>query len=167
MTSLISCSPDCSSLPLSCNFRIPLQFIHQKQNKYQTSNQVYLLTQHHSKQTKQLNSKMSFLTRTTLRVAPSSSILARRAFSTSFISRKSATETVKDAAKTVDKKVSSKIVDGIEASETVAKKAKEVGGMSAGEVKGKASEVAGEAKGKSSELAGKAKGAKEEVKGKL
>jgi hypothetical protein len=51
--------------------------------------------------------------------------------------------------------------------ETAAQKAKEVAGMSKGEVKGKAHEVAGEAKGKANELAGEAKGKKEEIKGKL
>jgi hypothetical protein len=51
--------------------------------------------------------------------------------------------------------------------ETAAQKAKEVTGMSKGEVKGKAHEVAGEAKGKANELAGEAKGKKEEIKGKL
>jgi hypothetical protein len=51
--------------------------------------------------------------------------------------------------------------------ETAAQKAKEVAGMSKGEVKGKAHELAGEAKGKANELAGEAKGKKEEIKGKL
>jgi len=51
--------------------------------------------------------------------------------------------------------------------ENAAQKAKEVAGMSKGEVKGKAHEVAGEAKGKANELAGEAKGKKEEIKGKL
>jgi hypothetical protein len=39
--------------------------------------------------------------------------------------------------------------------ETAAQKAKEVAGMSKGEVKGKAHEVAGEAKGKKEEIKGK------------
>jgi hypothetical protein len=43
--------------------------------------------------------------------------------------------------------------------ETAAQKAKEVSGMSASEVKGKAAEVKGEAKGKAEELKGEAKAA--------
>ena len=57
---------------------------------------------------------MSFLTRTAPRIATYTS-LAPRAFSTTFIAFKSATEIVKDAAKTVDRTVSDKLVDGIEA----------------------------------------------------
>ena len=60
---------------------------------------------------------MSFLARSSplaSRLAVSSRF-APRAFSTSFVNRKSATETVKDAAKTVDRAVSDKLVDGIEA----------------------------------------------------
>lgn len=83
-------------------------------------------------------------------------------------------EPVKNAAKTVDRAVSDKIVDGIEAGQKGAQKVKEVAGMSEGEMKGKAHEVkgqahevAGQAKGKASELAGEAKGKKEEIKGKL
>ncbi|CZR64286.1 uncharacterized protein PAC_14184 [Phialocephala subalpina] len=113
---------------------------------------------------------MSFLLRTlprqsTRAFAPST--IAPRAFSTSFVQRKSATETVKDAAKTVDRKVSDKLVDGIELGQTAAQKAKSAAGMSADEAKGKAAEMTGEAKGKAHELAGEAKGKKEEIKGKL
>lgn len=57
---------------------------------------------------------MSFLTRTTPRLAASRVTFTSRAFSTSFVNRKSPVETVKDAAKTVDRAVSDKIVDGIE-----------------------------------------------------
>lgn len=53
---------------------------------------------------------MSFIARTTLRRAA----FAPRAFSTSFAVQKSPVDTAKDALKTVDKAVSSKIVDGIE-----------------------------------------------------
>jgi hypothetical protein len=58
---------------------------------------------------------MSFLTRTQpmLRTRGFAAI-APRAFSTSFVVRKSATEAVKDTVKTVDRAVSNKIVDGIE-----------------------------------------------------
>lgn len=122
----------------------------------------------------------SFLTwRTVTRAtrAPATSF-APRAFSTTFVARKSATESVKDGVKTVDRKVSDVLVEGIEVGQTAAQKAKEVAGMSssemkgkanevAGEAKGKANEVAGEAKGKANELAGEAKGKKEELKGKM
>ncbi|KAH7395647.1 LEA domain-containing protein [Cadophora sp. MPI-SDFR-AT-0126] len=123
----------------------------------------------------------SFLTwRTTITRAsraPAASF-APRAFSTTFVARKSATEAVKDGVKTVDRKVSDVLVEGIEVGQTAAQKAKEVAGMSQSEMKGKASEVAGEAKGKANEVAGQAKGKanelageakrkKEEVKGKL
>merc|ERR1712230_236301 len=107
----------------------------------------------------------SFLTwRTVTRAtrAPATSF-APRAFSTTFVARKSATESVKDGVKTVDRKVSDVLVEGIEVGQTAAQKAKEV----AGEAKGKANEVAGEAKGKANELAGEAKGKKEELKGKM
>ncbi|KAF8860629.1 hypothetical protein BDZ45DRAFT_672356 [Acephala macrosclerotiorum] len=90
-----------------------------------------------------------------------------RAFSTSIAQRKSATDTVKDTVKTVDRKVSDKLVDGIELSQTAAQKAKAATGMSADEAKGKAAELSGEAKGKAHELAGEAKGKKEEIKGNL
>jgi hypothetical protein len=56
---------------------------------------------------------MSFLTRTSIRVA-SRATFAPRAFSTSFTAQKTATEAAKDTLKTVDRKVSDKIVDGIE-----------------------------------------------------
>ncbi|KAK2628832.1 hypothetical protein QTJ16_001935 [Diplocarpon rosae] len=109
---------------------------------------------------------MSFLTRTTILNASRSSVrFAPRAFSTSFVARKSATETVKDSVKTVDRKVSDVLVGGIEAGESAAQKAKDVAGMSSGEAKGAASQVAGEVKGKATELAGEAKGKANEVAG--
>jgi hypothetical protein len=62
---------------------------------------------------------MSFLTETvTRRLALSSRVAlvqTPRQFSISARYQKSATETVKDAAKTVDRKVSDKLVDGINA----------------------------------------------------
>jgi hypothetical protein len=61
-----------------------------------------------SNHTKIIN--MSFLTRTAFRTTR----FAPRAFSTSFAAQKTATETVKDAADTVNHKVADKIVDGIE-----------------------------------------------------
>merc|ERR1711964_645511 len=106
----------------------------------------------------------SFLTwRTVTRAtrAPATSF-APRAFPTTFVARKSVTESVKDGVKTVDRKVSDVLVEGMSSSEMKGK-ANEV----AGEAKGKANEVAGEAKGKANELAGEAKGKKEELKGKM
>jgi len=64
---------------------------------------------------------MSFLTRSLpafrIRATQSTRALTPRAaaFSTTFITRKSATETVKDAADTVNKKVGETLVGGIEA----------------------------------------------------
>ncbi|EKD12375.1 uncharacterized protein L3040_003619 [Drepanopeziza brunnea f. sp. 'multigermtubi'] len=108
---------------------------------------------------------MSFLMRTSVRSAASARSVASRPafFSTSLAARKSAAETVKDSVKTVDRKVSDVLVGGIEAGENAAGKVKEVSGMSAGEVKGKASEVAGQVSGKAQEVAGMSTG---EVKGK-
>jgi len=62
---------------------------------------------------------MSFLTRTTIvRSVRFAQVQAPRAFSTSFVARKSATEavkdTVKDTVKIVDRKVSNTLVGGIE-----------------------------------------------------
>lgn len=64
---------------------------------------------------------MSFLLRTLPRqsAAVRFTPLAPQAFSTSFVQRKSATETVKDTVKTVDRAVSDKLVDGIEVGRTV------------------------------------------------
>merc|ERR1711964_741632 len=122
-------------------------------------------------------SSLTWRTVTRATRAPATSF-APRAFSTTFVARKSATESVKDGVKTVDRKVSDVLVEGIEVGQTAAQKAKEVAGMSssemegkanevAGEAKGKANEVAGEAKGKANEFAGEAKGKKEELKGKM
>merc|ERR1712000_760893 len=64
----------------------------------------------------------SFLTwRTVTRAtrAPATSF-APRAFSTTFVARKSATESVKDGVKTVDRKVSDVLVEGIEVGQTAA-----------------------------------------------
>ncbi|KAH8798116.1 hypothetical protein F5882DRAFT_395172 [Hyaloscypha sp. PMI_1271] len=114
---------------------------------------------------------MSFLTRTVLPLfsvqASSLRIAGARAFSTTLVTRKIVPDAVKEPVKKIDRAVSDKLVDGIELGQNAAQKAKEVAGMSKGEVKGKAHEVAGEAKGKANELAGEAKGKKEEIKGKL
>ncbi|KAN0101961.1 hypothetical protein V8E51_012471 [Hyaloscypha variabilis] len=110
---------------------------------------------------------MSFLTRTPLLRTTRTFAQANRAFSTSLANRKVVPDAVKEPVKKIDRAVSDKLVDGIELGQKGAQKAKEVAGMSSGEVKGKAHEVAGEAKGKANELAGEAKGKKEELKGKL
>jgi hypothetical protein len=59
---------------------------------------------------------MSFLTRTPLLRASfaNQASLGARAFSTTLINRKVVPDAVKDAAKTVDRAVSDKLVDGIE-----------------------------------------------------
>lgn len=57
---------------------------------------------------------MSFLYRTARTSFVRSSLPATRAFSTAFQPRKSATDTVKDAAKKVDRTVSDAAVAGIE-----------------------------------------------------
>ncbi|KAK9771652.1 putative Lea domain protein [Seiridium cardinale] len=111
---------------------------------------------------------MSFLTETvTRRMALSSRavfVQTPRQFSISARYQKSATETVKDAAKTVDRKVSDKLVDGINAASEVAQKT--TGADVSQKVKGTAEEIRGEAKGKASELKGEAKGAANEAAGK-
>lgn len=60
---------------------------------------------------------MSFLVERVILRAPRALAFTPRAatFSTSQFYRKTATDTVKDSVKTVDKTISSKIVDGIEA----------------------------------------------------
>ncbi|RDW84942.1 hypothetical protein BP6252_02532 [Coleophoma cylindrospora] len=121
---------------------------------------------------------MSFLTRAIPRTARAATFTtqAPRAFSTSFVARKSPVDATKDTLKAVDRAVADKLVDGIEVGQTAAKKVKEATGVSStedlkakatevtGQAKGKAAEVTGEAKGKASEVAGEAKGKKEELK---
>ncbi|EOO03227.1 putative lea domain-containing protein [Phaeoacremonium minimum UCRPA7] len=103
----------------------------------------------------------------------------RASFTTSIQLQKTATETVKDSLKTVDRAVSDKLVDGINITTNAASKVKEAAGEASsgkvtgqaaelrGEASGKASELKGEAKGKAHEVAGKAKGAAEEAKQKI
>ncbi|KAF2795002.1 hypothetical protein K505DRAFT_407215 [Melanomma pulvis-pyrius CBS 109.77] len=88
-----------------------------------------------------------------------------RLFSTSPIVRKSPVETVKDAAKVVDRTISDAAVKGIETGEQAAKVIQEKLPNSTSEAKGQASELAGEAKGKASELSGEASGKASEVTG--
>ena len=124
------------------------------------------------------------------------STLPRAAFSSTARQEKTATETVKDGLKAVDRAVSDKLVDGIDVAAAVGTKAKEVGNEItgkaqeysgeaagkaqeyrgeaagktselAGKAKGSASNLAGQASGKTSEMAGKAKGKAEEIKGKM
>lgn len=110
---------------------------------------------------------------------------APRAFSTSLVRNRTATETVKEGLKSVDRAVSHKIVDGIEAGvitysivspfgvqlgltcvEHLTHKIQEgMEGVTAGKMAGKAEEAKGEAKAKASEWEGKAKGAAEHAKG--
>ncbi|KAJ2904570.1 lea domain protein [Zalerion maritima] len=107
-----------------------------------------------------------------------------RTFTTSFAAQKSATEAVTDTLKAADRKVSDKIVSGINAGETLSQKVKEgVSDISSGKIKGEAerlreeaagkaselkgdtAEKTGEAKGTASEIAGEAKGKAKEVAG--
>ncbi|KPM37573.1 hypothetical protein AK830_g8980 [Neonectria ditissima] len=115
---------------------------------------------------------MSFLTESIMRRA---TLIPRvaftqtpRAFSTHFALNRTATEAAKDGLKTVDRVVSDKIVDGIDATATVSSKVKEgVQEVTGNKTTGKAAEYKGEAKGKAEELKGEAKGAAQEVKGKV
>ncbi|KFY34695.1 hypothetical protein V495_08127 [Pseudogymnoascus sp. VKM F-4514 (FW-929)] len=106
--------------------------------------------------------------------------IATRAFTVSATRPKGPVDAAKDVLKTVDRKVSDKLVGGIKAGETVAEKTKEATGVKGhkakkefedklyteeGEVQGKVNEAIGEAKGKANEFAGKAKGTASEVAG--
>jgi F0F1-type ATP synthase membrane subunit b/b' len=112
---------------------------------------------------------MSFLTEVAVRrMALSSrvaSVQASRQFTTTFAARKTVTEAAKDTIKTVDRKVSDKLVDGINAStkaaEAVTGKAADANQKAAGT----AQEIRDKAKSDSAELAGEAKGAINEAKG--
>ncbi|ORY12732.1 hypothetical protein BCR34DRAFT_482229 [Clohesyomyces aquaticus] len=97
------------------------------------------------------------------------SAIARQArlFSTSPIVRKSPVETVKDAAKAVDRTISDAAVKGIEKGGIAKGKANEVTPNSSSQAKGQAQEMMGQAKGKANELAGEAKGKAQEVKGEV
>ncbi|KIN01050.1 hypothetical protein OIDMADRAFT_19084 [Oidiodendron maius Zn] len=120
---------------------------------------------------------MSFLTRTAIR-STRSMVFAPRLFSTSLATRKTATEAVKDTVKTVDRKVSDKLVDGIELGQTATRKAKAAVGIESEDAKTKtaqftakakdtAREAAGEARGKADDAAAEAKKRLGETKGKL
>lgn len=93
------------------------------------------------------------------RLAPSA-----RTFFVGAYRSKSATDSVKDAAKKVDNVAANAALKGIDAAETMTNKTKEAVGVgqseakqSASEAKGKVSEMTGEVKGKAAELKGEAK----------
>ncbi|KAL7918775.1 hypothetical protein ACQKWADRAFT_303301, partial [Trichoderma austrokoningii] len=130
---------------------------------------------------------MSFLTRTinasrtAAIAAPASRISAARTsrtFTTSLAAQKTASETVKDELKHIDRVVSDKLVDGINIATAASHKVKEtaedlsnsgVASQVEGEAahaKGKAEEIKGRAAGKAQEMKGKVKGAAAETKGK-
>ncbi|KAI5806052.1 hypothetical protein EDC01DRAFT_638507 [Geopyxis carbonaria] len=95
-----------------------------------------------------------------------------RPFSTTRALPKSITETVKDAAQTVNRAASDAALKGIKTGETVAETTKEYAGAAtgtakeyAGAAKGTAEEYAGAAKGTANEYAGAAKGKAQELKG--
>ena len=88
-----------------------------------------------------------------------------RLFSTTPIARKSPVETIKDAAKAVDKTISGAAVKGIETGEKAAEAVKQATPSTTGEAKGQANEIAGQAKGKANEVAGQAKGKAAELQG--
>jgi len=115
---------------------------------------------------------MSFLYKTTpaIRTTVRSSVArsSPRLFSTSILQQKSATDTVKDGLKSVDRAVSDVAVAGIDKGVELKDKAAEAVGVDSKEsLKGTASQVTGEAKGKAAEVSGKAKGKAEEIKGKM
>ncbi|KAI1057165.1 hypothetical protein LB507_001782 [Fusarium sp. FIESC RH6] len=115
---------------------------------------------------------MSFLTENVIRrVALAPRVIAfqaPRTFTTSFALQKTATDAAKDTAHKVDRVVSDKIVDGIEAGQDVAAKAKAAARdvTDSNDAAAKAQELKGEAAGKAQELKGEAKGAAEQAKGK-
>ncbi|KAF1946394.1 hypothetical protein EJ02DRAFT_450494 [Clathrospora elynae] len=88
-----------------------------------------------------------------------------RLFSTTPIARKSPVETIKDAAKAVDRTISGAAVKGIEKGEDIAGAVKETIPNNTSEAKSQANEMAGKAKGQANEIAGQAKGKTQEVKG--
>ncbi|KAK5057860.1 hypothetical protein LTR84_011861 [Exophiala bonariae] len=114
---------------------------------------------------------MSFLSRTTpiLRTAVRSSTTysAPRFFSVATVHQKSATETVKDGLKAVDRTISDAAVAGIDKGVEVKEAVAGTASKETGKAQGTAQEVAGEAKGKAAELKGQAKGKVEEIKGKI
>ncbi|KAF3047665.1 hypothetical protein E8E12_011266 [Didymella heteroderae] len=90
-----------------------------------------------------------------------------RLFSTTPVTRKSPVETIKDAAKAVDRTISDAAVKGIEKGEQAAEAIKEVTPNSTSEAKGQANEAIGQAKGKAAELQGEASKKAGEVEGEI
>ncbi|KAL7619600.1 hypothetical protein AAE478_010141 [Parahypoxylon ruwenzoriense] len=90
---------------------------------------------------------------------------ASRKFSTSIAAQKSVTEAAKDTLKSVDRKVSDKLVEGINVGANLAAKVR--GEADTNKVKGTAEEIRGQMKGETEELKGKAKGAAKEAEGKI
>ncbi|RAL15416.1 uncharacterized protein BO97DRAFT_403408 [Aspergillus homomorphus CBS 101889] len=104
--------------------------------------------------------------------APSISIGATRALSSSACLNKGPVETTKDTLKAADRSVSDAAVKGIEVGETAAEKLKSSMGAASGqaqaksgELQGEAAELAGKGQGKAAELAGKGQGKAEEAMG--
>ncbi|EXJ59557.1 hypothetical protein A1O7_03703 [Cladophialophora yegresii CBS 114405] len=114
---------------------------------------------------------MSFLYKATpiLRTTVRTSTLrsSPRLLSTTVSQQKSATDSVKDGLKSVDRAVSDVAVAGIDKGVELKDKASEVVGMETKKAEGTASQVSGEAKGKAAEISGQAKGKAEEIKGKM
>ncbi|RAH45014.1 uncharacterized protein BO95DRAFT_443462 [Aspergillus brunneoviolaceus CBS 621.78] len=105
--------------------------------------------------------------------APSISIGATRALSSSACLNKGPVESAKDTLKAADRTVSDAAVKGIEVGETAAEKLKGTVGAASGqaqaktgELQGDAAELAGKSKGKAEEALGQAKGAAGQAKGK-
>ncbi|KAI1438090.1 hypothetical protein GGR50DRAFT_526027 [Xylaria sp. CBS 124048] len=102
---------------------------------------------------------MSFLTEAAIRQMATTtrvvSTQAPRRFSTSIIARKTVTESAKDTLKSVDRKVSDKIVDGIN-----------VGAKAAEAISGKANPANPKATGNAEEIRQKMKAEAEELAGK-
>ncbi|KAI5863877.1 hypothetical protein GGS23DRAFT_565794 [Durotheca rogersii] len=113
---------------------------------------------------------MSFLTKTAVHQV---SLISRaaaiapttRQFSIGTPAQKSVAEVARDTLKSVDRKVSDKLVDGINAGENLASKVR--GEAESDKVKGTAEEIRGTVKGEAEALKGKAKGAVGEVEGKV
>ncbi|KAK8088169.1 hypothetical protein PG997_003130 [Apiospora hydei] len=110
---------------------------------------------------------MSFLTQTATRrvTMASRSVMtqAPRSFSMATRLQKNPVEATKDTLKQVDRKVSDKLVDGINAASKTAEKVQD--SDIAGKVKGTAEQVKGQATGKAEEMKGKTAGKTEELKG--
>jgi len=91
---------------------------------------------------------------------------APRLFSTAVVYQKSATETVKDGLKAVDRTVSDTVVAGIDKGVEVKDKAADIAGINAKKAQGEVQEKLGEAQGKYAEVKGEAKGKAQEVSSK-